>query len=54
LLTRRLEWLAVKFKESAPEFYEAYRASRSIVRPSSGRSSDKSAGGVAVPDTKAV
>jgi hypothetical protein len=33
LLTRRLDKLAVKFKESAPEFYEAYRASRSIVQP---------------------
>lgn len=37
LITRRLDKLAVKFKEAAPEFYEAYKASRSIVQPSSGR-----------------
>jgi len=40
LLTRRLDKLAVKFKESAPEFYEAYRASRSIVQPSSRAAKD--------------
>ena len=38
LITRRLDKLAVKFKESAPEFYESYKASRSIVQPPSGRS----------------
>ena len=48
LITRRLDKVAVKFKEAAPEFYEAYKASRSIVQPPSGRSA-KAAEIVSVP-----
>jgi hypothetical protein len=57
LLNKRLDKLVVKLKESQPEFYEAYRASRSIVGPPSA-SSDKSASVVSapssVPGTKAA
>ena len=38
LFTSQLDKLVVKFKSSDPAFYEAYKASRSIVQPPSGKS----------------
>lgn len=50
LLTQRLDKLAVKFKSPAPEFYEAYRASRSIVQPPGGKA-NKAANVLSAPNT---
>ncbi len=53
LLTQRLDKLAVKFKQSVPEFWEAYKASRSIVNPPRGKSGN-SANVVKVSTTEPV
>lgn len=55
LLARQLDKLAVKFKQSEPEFYEAYKASRSIVQPpvgKSGKTADIVPAPNSVPGTK--
>ncbi len=54
LITGQLDRLAVKFKGTAPGFYEAYRASRSIVQPAVAMAANVMSAPNTVPDTKAA
>ncbi|MCI0537605.1 MAG: hypothetical protein L0Z50_20515 [Verrucomicrobiales bacterium] len=50
LLTKRLDGLAVQFKDAQPDFYNTYRIARRIVSNPAGRASEPATNVVVAPN----